>query len=272
MSETRLAATPGAAFSNAYVEADGFRIRYQEAGSGAPLVCLHGGGGLRLSPAHDLLARKHRVIAFEIPGFGESPANTRSESMEALGRTMNVAVKALGIEAFNLMGTSFGTKLALSMALADPAPVNAIVLVSPAAIRLDDRAPPAAVGPEQAMALLHAHPERHKRDPLPPEIGAKQRALTTRLLGPPRDAPFEDRLKSLDIPVLALFGTVDRVTPPEAAHLYREILPNCYLMMVYDAAHAIDADRPEAMAAVVDDFLERQARFLVRRTSGLIHP
>ena len=266
------AAAPGAAFTTAYVEADGFRIRYQEGGSGAPLVCLHGGGGLRLSRAHDLLAARHRVIAFEVPGFGESPANTRSESLEALGRTMNAAVKALGIDRFNLMGTSFGTKLALWMALADPAPVNAVVLVAPAAIRLDDRAPPSAVSPEQAMALLHAHPERHKRDPLPPEIGAKQRALSARLLGPPRDQPFEDRLRSLETPVLALFGTVDRVTPPEAAHLYREILPNCHLVMVYDAAHAIDADRPEALAAVVDDFLERQGRFLVRNTSGLIHP
>lgn len=269
----KLAGAPGAAFSNAYVEADGFRIRYQEAGAGAPLVCLHGGGGLRLSRAHDLLAAKHRVIAFEIPGFGDSPANTRSESMKALGHTMNAAVKALGIEAFNLMGTSFGTKLALWMALADPAPVNAIVLVAPAAIRLDDRAPPAAVSPEQALALLHAHPERHpQRDPVPPEMGAKQRALTTRLLGPPRDKPFEDRLRGLEIPVLALFGTADRVTPPEGAHLYREILPNCHLVMVYDAAHAIDADRPEALASVVDDFLERQTRFLVRRSSGLIHP
>ena len=107
---------------------------------------------------------------------------------------------------------------------------------------------------------------------MPPEVGAKQRALTTRLLGPPRDKPFEDRLKGLETPVLALFGTVDRVTPPQAAHLYREILPNCHVVMVYDAAHAIDADRPEALASVTADFLERHERFLVRDTSALLHP
>jgi len=266
-------ATPGAAFSNAHVEADGFRIRYQEAGRGAPLVCLHGGGGLRLSHAHDLLAKNRRVIALEIPGFGDSPANTRSKSMEDLARTMNAAVQALGVDRHDLMGTSFGTKLALWMALVDPAPLNAIVLVAPAAIRLDDRAPPAAVSPQEALALLHAHPERHpQRAPVPAEIAAKQRALTTRLLGPPRDPAFEARLRELETPVLALFGTVDRVTPPEAAHLYRELLPNCHNVMVYDAAHAIDADRPEALASVVEDFLKRQARFLVRDKSGLIHP
>jgi pimeloyl-ACP methyl ester carboxylesterase len=59
------------------VEADGFTIRYLEAGEGPPLVCFHGGGGLRMSRAHELLAATHRVIAFEAPGFGSSPANER---------------------------------------------------------------------------------------------------------------------------------------------------------------------------------------------------
>ena len=101
---------PGAAFSTAYVEADGFRIRYREAGAGEPLVCLHGGGGLRLSAAHDILAKRRRVIAFEIPGFGDSPANTRSESLEALGRTMNAAVKARAAGTAERSGGKFWPK------------------------------------------------------------------------------------------------------------------------------------------------------------------
>ena len=75
-----------------------------------------------------------------------------------------------------------------------------------------------------------------------------------------------------DLPVLAMFGTLDQVTPTEGARLYREILPNCHLMMVYDAAHAIDADRPEAVTAVVVDFLARHESFLVNKESGIIHP
>ena len=42
-------------FSEGWVEADGFRIRYKAAGEGPPLVHLHGAGGLRLTPAHELL-------------------------------------------------------------------------------------------------------------------------------------------------------------------------------------------------------------------------
>jgi pimeloyl-ACP methyl ester carboxylesterase len=263
----------GEAFSDAYVEADGFRIRYSEGGSGAALVCLHGGGGLRLAPAHDILARDHRVIAIEMPGFGASPENTRSASIEDLARTMNDAVSALHIGQHSLMGTSFGSKVALWMAILRPELVDSIVLISPAAIREQKGPVPTHVTPEEAARLLYAHPERQPKTPSPPrEIVAKHAALTSRLLGPPRDAPFEARLATLPHPVLALFGTADKVTPPEGAHLFREILPNCNIVMVYDAAHAIDADRPEALASIVGDFLARQDRFLVNNRSGLIHP
>jgi alkanesulfonate monooxygenase SsuD/methylene tetrahydromethanopterin reductase-like flavin-dependent oxidoreductase (luciferase family) len=44
------------------------------------------------------------------------------------------------------------------------------------------------------------------------------------------------------------------------------------LLLVYDAAHAIDGDRPEAFAAAVADFLERHEKFVVRRDSGLLYP
>lgn len=263
----------GAAFEERFVEADGFRIRYLEGGSGPPLVCLHGGGGLRLAPAHDILAKNHRVIAFEMPGFGASPENQRSASTEDLGRSMNAAVAVLGLDRYSIMGTSFGSKVALWMAIERPEVVECIVLISPAAIREKQGPVPTHVAPGEAAKLLYAHPERQpKSEPPPRELVAKHAALTSRLLGPGRDTPFEARLAKLPHPVLALFGTADRVTPPEGAHLFREILPHCHIVLVYDAAHAIDADRPEALASVVGDFLARGERFLVRETSGLIHP
>ncbi|MFI5269065.1 MAG: alpha/beta fold hydrolase, partial [Chloroflexota bacterium] len=69
------------AFTEGFVEADGFRIRYCQAGVGDALVHIHGAGGMRLTPAHELLSQHHRVIALEAPGFGQSPANERSKSM-----------------------------------------------------------------------------------------------------------------------------------------------------------------------------------------------
>ena len=69
-----------------------------------------------------------------------------------------------------------------------------------------------------------------------------------------------------------LFGTRDQMIPPEMGRIYREIMPNCHFVLVYDAAHAIGADRPEAFASVVSDFLERHEQFIVTRTSALVNP
>jgi pimeloyl-ACP methyl ester carboxylesterase len=257
-------------FSEGFVEADGFEIRYLEAGDGPPIVCLHGAGGLRLSRAHEKLAERHRVIAFETPGFGTSRVNSRSASLRELAGTMVGAVDALGVGPFSLWGISFGGKLALWLAVEFAERLEALVLAAPAAIRLGAGAlPPAAELP----ALLHAHPERRlDATPPTPEVDAKQRDLVSRLIGPPRDAELENAMRELDVATLVLFGTEDRLTPPELGRYYRELLPNCQFVIVYDAAHAIYDDRPEAFAAIVADFLEHRAEFVVRRESGLLYP
>ena len=88
---------PSAAFTEKQVEADGFTIRYLEAGAGDPLVYIHGASGVRLSKAHDILAESYRVIAIEVPGFGDSPANEKSATMADLAATLCTAVANLGI-------------------------------------------------------------------------------------------------------------------------------------------------------------------------------
>lgn len=262
----------GLTFSEGFVDADGFRIRYMEAGEGAPLVHLHGAGGLRLSPGHDLLARHFRVVAFEMPGFGLSPENTRTRSMLELASTMAQAIHALGLETFNLMGTSFGGKTALWLALQAPERVLALVLEAPAAIRQEGSEPPSG-SPEEMARRLYAHPERLPAIPMPdPAARAKTQTLVARLRGPNRDADLENRLPSLTAPTLVLFGTADSVIAPSMGHHYKDLIPGCHLVFVYDAGHAISTDRPEAFTEVVVDFLERHEAFVISRTDTVINP
>jgi pimeloyl-ACP methyl ester carboxylesterase len=266
-------AIPDALFTEGYIEADGFRIRYKEAGQGEPLASLHGAGGMRIYRSHALLAEWYRVIVFEVPGFGQSPANERSQSMPELALTMAQALTNLGLERFNLMGNSFGGKLALWMAIQQPERIQSLILVAPAAIRPAGGLPPQALSPEERMARLYAHPERQAPAPPPdPAVIAKQQALVRRVIGPARDEALESRMPGLHVPVLVLFGTMDRMIPPEMGRLYCEKLPNCHLILVYDAGHEVDADRPEAFVSVVGDFLRRHEAFLVNRRSGLINP
>ena len=63
-----------------------------------------------------------------------------------------------------------------------------------------------------------------------------------------------------------------RFREAKMGRLYCEKLPNCSLVLVYDAGHALDADRPEAFVSVANDFLQHQEGFLVNRQSRLIHP
>ena len=266
------AASTPVATHDGYVEADGFRIRYREGGQGEPLVHLHGAGGLRWGAAHDILARQFRVIAFEMPGFGDSAENTRTQNMAELGLTMARAAAALGLDRFNLWGTSFGGKAACWAAVQAPERLSALVLQAPAAI-LPPGSAPASGTPEQMARQLYGHPER--MPPMPardPAVAAKQGALVGRLRGAGRDPDLEARMKTLDVPTLVVWGTLDRMIPPETARIYKTLLPNCHLVLVYDAGHASDAERPEAFAEVVGDFVERHEAFLISRTETMIHP
>jgi pimeloyl-ACP methyl ester carboxylesterase len=241
-SEREAASPLAAAFREGHVEADGFRIRYLEAGRGTTLVHLHGADGLRLTRAHDLLARQFRVIAFEMPGFGQSSDLPRIASMPALAAIMAEATTRLGLGAFDLLGSSFGGKTALWLALQAPERVRALVLEAPAAIRPDGFEPPSGS------------------------------PLALRLRGPNRDAELERRLPGLTTPTLALFGTADTVMPLTLGRLYKDLMPACHLVFVYAAGHAIAADRPEAFTEVVADFLERHEAFVVSRAQTVIHP
>ncbi len=266
------AASPGGSFREGFVEADGFRIRYREAGQGMPLMHLHGAGGLRLNAAHDLLAARYRVIAIEMPGFGLSEENTRTRTMPELAATIVKAADGLGLDRFDLMGTSFGGKAALWLAVQHPERVRALVLEAPAAIRPSGTAP-ASGTPEQVAARLYAHPERMPPlSAVDPDVQAKQLRLVKRLIGPNRDAELEAAMRRLSTPTLVLFGTLDRVIPPEMGRHYKELLPSGHLVLVYDAGHAIGAERPEAFVEVVTDFLDRHEAFLISRTETAIHP
>ncbi len=259
-------------FRESFVNADGFRIRYMEAGDGPPLIHLHGAGGLHLTPAHDLLSQSRRVIAFEMPGFGDSAENTRSLTMADLASTMAIAVRALGIDVFDLMGSSFGGKVALWLAALQAERVRALVLEGPAAIRPPGLKPPSGTAVEMAQ-LLFAHPERANPMPeLDATVVLKQRILVGRLRGADRDPTLEDRMRGLATPVLVLFGTLDRVMPPEMGRHYKALLPNCHLVFVYDAGHLIGAERPEAFTEVVGDFLDRREAFVISRRDTMIYP
>jgi len=260
------------AFTEGHVEVDGLRIRYVEAGQGSPVVMLHGVGGLILAKLHDELAKKYRVMAFEMPGFGQSPANTASQSVKDLAQTMAQAATQLGLNSYALIGTSFGSRVALWHALQSPQQVDLLVLVAPTAV-LPERYTMPVVAPDQIAKLLFAHPENVPAQlPADPANVAKEMALVQRIQGASRDTELEDKLGQVQTQTLVVFGTADKVVPPAMGRTYRERMPNCHFVMVYDAGHAVATERPEALSNTIADFLDLRETFIVSRRDGRINP
>lgn len=266
--------TLGSAFSERAVEADGFTIRYFEAGEGEPVVVLHGGGGPSFSVSLDLLAERHHVLLFEMPGWGEEK-NDRTQTLAELARTMAGAAEAAGLESYHLLGTSLGGATAVHLAVHYPDAVRSLVLEGPAAFRVDAPLRPGA-DPEVLRKAARKHPERPpawEGPPLDEDALEKVGPLIQRLMsGPELDQELMENLGGCEVPTLVLFGTEDGIMPPENGRIYRRVMPNCAYILVHDAAHEIQADRPEAFAEVVDDFLRRGMNFLVNDRDTILNP
>jgi pimeloyl-ACP methyl ester carboxylesterase len=272
--QDRMNAIAAADFTQAYVEADGFRIRYLQAGEGPPVVWLHGAGGPHLKNGHHLLAATHRVIALEMPGFGDSAANERHQTSPDMAATLVQAIRALEVDQCVIWGTSFGGRIALWLALEAPDLVEKIVLEAPIAILPEGHQPPRDTSPEEFLRRFYAHPERMTPTaPADQTLMQKQMGLVMRLLGPAaRDAELERRMPEIQMPTLVLIGTRDGVVSPDWGREYMRLLPNCNFMLVYDAAHEIASDRPEAFVETVWDFLQRGDAFVVGQRSTVIYP
>ena len=118
-----------------FVTAGGVRLHYVEAGRGFPVVFLHGNGAMvedfLISGAFGRAAQRYRAIAFDRPGFGHSARPTgRKWSASAQASILPHAFRLLGIERPIVVGHSWGTLVALALALEHPQHVSALVLAS----------------------------------------------------------------------------------------------------------------------------------------------
>jgi pimeloyl-ACP methyl ester carboxylesterase len=118
-----------------FIEVDGVRLHYVDRGTGPAVVLLHGNGVLlqdyEASGVLDLAAEQHRVIAFDRPGFGYSDRpNSTNWTPEAQAGLIARALDQLGVGPAVVVGHSWGTMVALAMALERPDAVAGLVLLS----------------------------------------------------------------------------------------------------------------------------------------------
>lgn len=114
------------------IERDGVRLAWEEAGSGEPTVLLvHGWATDRrsLRPLLDRLRARHRVVAVDLRGFGESAAPAQAYTMEGYADDLAFVAERSGLRRSIVIGHSMGGLVALAFAARHPARVaKAVVL------------------------------------------------------------------------------------------------------------------------------------------------
>jgi pimeloyl-ACP methyl ester carboxylesterase len=117
-------------------------ISILSAGVGDPIVCIHGLGATKASflPTVAALADSHRVIALDLPGFGDSVKPlTAAYDAAYFARSVAALKDALELERAHLVGNSMGGRVAIELALLEPDRADRLVLLSPTLAWLRDR-------------------------------------------------------------------------------------------------------------------------------------
>jgi pimeloyl-ACP methyl ester carboxylesterase len=119
----------------AFVEVDGTTVHYYQRGAGPAIVLIHGSASLVddfvVSGLIDLLAERHRVIAFDRPGYGYTPRPRGIDwTPERQAALLVAACARLGIDRPLVVGHSWGTLPALAWALDHPQAISGLALLS----------------------------------------------------------------------------------------------------------------------------------------------
>jgi pimeloyl-ACP methyl ester carboxylesterase len=252
-------------------------------GSGSPLVLIHGVGSSRAIWMHALepLARARTVCILDVPGFGESEPLGEGFDMAAVAERIAVGVVERVDPPFDLLGSSLGGALALTLAVRRPELVRRLLLSAPAGFRSlpDSLARVAGLGSGAVLAARRragrvlAGSATARRALLAGVVadGAGLAEGDARLLfeasaGATRLRPavaaaaradLRDELAVLRQPLGLIWGDADRVIPAMTAERLLALRPEAPLEIVPDAGHIPQLERPAQFAAAVERVFEQ---------------
>lgn len=241
---------------------EGCKTSIMRAGSGAPLLFLHGANGAsRWAPFMAELAKSFDVIVPEHPGFGRSDMPDWLDNVGDLANFYLSFMKQFDLKDVTLVGTSMGGWIASEIAVRDQSRLRKLVLVASAGLRLKG-VPPADLflwsQEELTRNLFHdkALAERLLAMPVSPEdsdIAVRNRVTTARLAWNPRlyNPDLEKWIHRLDLPTLVLWGRQDALLPVAYAERFREAIKGAKVQIFEDCGHLPHSEKsPEFVAAI----------------------
>ena len=269
-----------------WMRVHGSLVNVLDIGDGPAVLFLHGLSGcwqnwLENIPA---VARDHRVIAVDLPGFGASPMPPDAISISGYARMLVALLDELGIDAVSIVGNSMGGFAGAEMAIRHGARVRRLVLVAAAGLSMrqmrSERRRGVRPRVENALffglgrlaahsdvvvrsshlrrallMLVVAHPER-----LPSPLIAEQAHGAGRpgfddALDAMTGYPIRDRLGEVACPTLVVWGEEDRLVPLRDAAEFEWLIPDARKLIYADTGHMVMFERPDRFNRDVTGFL-----------------
>ena len=261
-------------------------IEFVDRGTGPALLLVHGLAGSWRNWLENIpgFSDRHRVVAIDLPGFGNSPLPAEPLSMEGLGDLLVRLADELGLgDDTTIVGHSMGGLIATEAVLESPARFRAICLAAAAGVSVanipksrreltkilmeldlplgSDRATRGLARPRVRAAQLRtfiAHPNR-----IGPEILWELVSWGTRSPGTLQAAyamagyDTRHRLPEIELPALLIWGARDRLVPLKAAYAYRRRMEHADLSILDDTGHMLQIERPSTFNSEVEGFMRR---------------
>jgi pimeloyl-ACP methyl ester carboxylesterase len=264
-------------------------------GNGPAVVLLHGGGpgasGLsNYSRNIDTLARHHRVLVPDMPGYGRSSKHVdHRDPFGYLADAIRGLLDELNLPTAHLVGNSYGGAAALRLAVDTPQRVGKLVLMGPGGIGTTRGLPTDGLksllsyyggeGPsrEKLAAFIRnylvydgaAVPEElidvRYQASIDPEVVANpplRRPSGLRTLWR-MDLTRDRRLRRLGTPTLVLWGRDDQVNRPAGGPMLLNLMPNAELVMTSHTGHWMQWERADLFNQLVTEFLSPESRLAI---------
>ncbi len=268
-----------------WVTVDGISIHYVEAGAGRPLLLFHGLGASVATWRDNIgpLAQSFRVVAVDFPGHGDSEKPNIDYDPSAIVHFIARFAEATGLERPAVVGNSVGGALGLMAALKYPDLVSGLVLVDSASLGketsiyvrlvsvplLGEVLESSKVGGSKFMLRNVFHDPRFATTELVDELyrsrqmrGAKEAVVrvirrTVNLFGVRDEYVLTNRLKSLPMPTMLVWGAQDRIFPVSQAYTALASSPRTVLHVFDDCGHWPHMEKAEAFNTAIVDFLAK---------------
>ena len=239
------------AFQSETIYVHGTKVIMKTAGSGPPLLFLHGAGtwdGLDWALPW---AEHHRILAPYHPGCGESGDDPTLSTMHDYVMHYLDLIDQLGLAEVDLVGFSMGGRLAAQFTAEHRRRVRKLVLVAPAGLNVPGYPITdfSKIAPDDVINYLTENVPlimEHAIGPPDPREGE----TFGRLIPSMMDTQFTRWLHRITIPTMVVWGEKDRTTPIQQAEAWRKFVPGLQLLRVPGAGHLVLDESPEAVEAV----------------------